>query len=162
MRLSPVRLLVVGTLFVALTLTAACGHVARPASSPSPTPAGGTSGVVVSGAAAATTPGVTVTGVVPQAGSRVWSGDITIVDYRRENVDHQSPAKGEVDVPRCRLTIDGRPCPAAVQWTPMSPAAFALVFRWDEAYPAGPHAFRVVMPLIGGGRVICTWTATKT
>ena len=161
MILSPVRGLVAGALFAALVLTAACGHTVSTASSASPPPAGGTSGLVVSGGAMAKTPGVTVTGVVPQAGGTVWSGDTAIVDYRRENVDDQSPAKGEVDVSRCRLTVDGRPRAATVQWTPMSPAAFSLVFRWGEAYPAGLHVFRVVMPLIGGGRVICSWAATK-
>jgi hypothetical protein len=161
MGLSPVRVLVPSVLFAALVLTAACGHVAKPAVAASPSPAGGTSGVVVSGAAAAEAPGVTITGVVPHACSQVWRGDIAIVDYRRENVDDQSPARGEVDVSRSRLTIDGRPCAAVVQWTPMSPAAFSLVFSWDHPYPAGQHAFRVVMPLIGGGRVVCSWTATK-
>jgi hypothetical protein len=161
MALSPVRALVCGALLAALVLAVSCGQTVTPASSPSPTPTGGPSGVAVSGGAAAEASGVTVAGVVPQAGSTVWNGDIAIVDYRRENVDEQSPAQGDVDAARCRLTIDGRPCAAAARRIPVSPAAFSIVFSWGEAYPAGPHAFRAVMPLIGGGRVICSWTATK-
>jgi len=156
-----VRPVMIGALGITLLLAGACGGSSAPqASHPGsgvPSPA-----FAVTGADHGGRPGITVTGVVPVAGSRVWEGLGVIVDYRRENVDGKDPGRGEVDLSRCRLSIDGRLQPARVTVTTMSPAARAVMFTWDEPSPPGRYVLRVILPLYRAGSVTCTWTATRT
>lgn len=106
-------------------------------------------------------PGIAVTGVTPAAGSTTWDGAGVMVAYHRTNVDEQHPERGDVNVRRCRLTIDGRSAPETADSTSLSPAAFAVVFTDGSALSAGAHTLHVVMPLVGGGHVTCTWVATS-
>ncbi len=85
-----------------------------------------------------------------------------MVTYHRTSLDQQRPDKGDVNVRRSRLTVDGRRALATADFTPLSPSAFAVVFRReDTTLSAGAHTLRVVMPLVGGGHVTCTWAATS-
>ncbi|HTX68917.1 MAG TPA: hypothetical protein VMH50_07185 [Thermoleophilia bacterium] len=160
MRGTAVRLAIIGAAGIVLSLAGACSsgrvqQTSRPGASQSPS-------FTVSGAARGNKPGIVITGVVPVAGSGVWDGLGAIVDYRRKSVDEEDQGRGEVDLSRVRLFVDGRRLPARVTVTTMSPAARGVIFSWDAACAPGVHVLRVVLPLYRSGSVTCTWSATKS
>ena len=108
-----VRSVMIGAASILLVLAGACAGSGAPQtlrpSERAPSPS-----FSFTGAALGNKPGITITGVVPVAGSRVWDGLGAIVDYRRENADEKDLSRGEVDLARCRLSIDGRMQPARV------------------------------------------------
>ena len=143
-----------------LLAASACAGSAAPSSSPSP-PSGAGPALTVTTDVGPGAPGIEVTGVAPAAGSTSWDGVGVMVTYHRTTLDNQRPAKGDVNVRRCRLTVDGRRAPATADFTPLSPSAFAVVFRMARTPSVGAHTLRAVMPLVGGGRVTCNWMATS-
>jgi hypothetical protein len=153
---TPAVVIAAGLLF--LTVSGCAGD---PAPSPSSAAPSAVATPSVSTDVGADAPGIAVTGVIPVAGSTTWDGAGVMVAYQRTNVDKQRPERGDVNVRRCRLTIDGRPAPETADSTSLSPSAFAVVFTDGSALPAGAHTLHVVMPLVGGGHVSCTWVATS-
>ena len=155
---APAVVIAAGLLFLAAS---ACAGGPAPSSSSSQ-PSGAATALSMTTDVSPGAPGIEVTGVIPVAGSTTWDGTGVTVAYHRTNLDKQRPDKGDVNARRCRLAIDGRPAPETAEFTPLSPSAFAVVFRTDgSALSAGAHTLRVVMPLVGGGHVTCTWAATS-
>ena len=154
----PVVMAFAGLLLLAVS---ACAGGPAPSSSSSP-PAATATALSVATSVSPGAPGIQVTGVAPAAGSATWDAAGVMVTYHRTSIDKQRPGEGDVNVRRCRLAIDGIRAPATADSTSLSPSAFAVVFRLKgTAVASGAHALRVVMPLVGGGRVTCSWVASS-
>ena len=160
MRSSRAAALVISTglLFLAAS---ACAESPAPSSSSSP-PVGAATAFSVTTSVRTGAPGIRVTGVAPAAGSATWDAAGVMVTYHRTSIDKQRLDEGDVNVRRCRLAVDGSRAPATADFTSLSPSVFAVVFRLEgTVVSAGAHTLRVVIPLVGGGHVTCTWTATS-
>ena len=161
MRPPHVPALVLSGLLLSVACASACAAGPAPAPSSSPPSATATSLSVATNVSPGA-PGIQVTGVAPTAGTTTWDAGQVMVTYHRTSVDKQQPAIGDVVVRRCRLSVDGRRVAATADFTPLSPSAFAVVFRMDGVgVSGGAHTLRAVLPLVGGGRVTCTWAATS-
>ncbi len=95
-------------------------------------------------------PEVVVVGVVPRPGVNPWGGTVVMLDYSR--------LKGDVDLERSWLYVDGRRRPARVTWTALAPVYFAVIFTWRWPAWPGMHEFRAHLGTTGGGSVSYEWT----
>ena len=129
-------------------LLSACGE--KTPGTPSPSPPAGFARVAV--APEGSRPEVVVVGVVPRPGVSPWGGTVVMLDYSR--------LKGDVDLERSWLYVDGRRRPARVTWTALAPVYFAVIFTWRWPARPGTHAFRARLGTTGGGYVAYEWTTT--
>ena len=70
-----------------------------------------------------------------------------------------SRLKGDVDLERSWLYVDGRRRPARVTWTAFTPVSFAVIFAWRWPCRPGTHTLRAHLGTTGGGSVSYEWTS---
>jgi hypothetical protein len=95
-------------------------------------------------------PEVMVMGVAPRPGVSPWGGAVVMLDYSR--------LKGDVDLERSWLYVDGRRRPARVTWTALTPVSFVVIFAWRWPVRPGTHTLRAHLGTTGGGSVSYEWT----